>query len=91
MGRGDIDQTSGRWQGVDHEAVGINGHADDVRAETAQELDHRRISRFLDGDRVSWIGEDPRDQIDRVLGAGGHDDPVGGGCDATRAGDPMGE
>ncbi len=91
MRGGDVDQSGRRWDGLDDDAVIVDRNPDHLQALTAEQCDHRWISRFLDGDHIAGSGQHSGDQIDGVPGTGGDEDGLGGGCDTSGAGHPAGQ
>ncbi len=57
----------------DVHAVGLQRHFEDPRADTAQRVDDAVIRGTLDDDRRPVRHQQPDDELDRLLGARGHD------------------
>jgi hypothetical protein len=58
-------------------AVGVDRRTDDIRSVEPEALDRRQEGRGLDDDLVAGGNHRLADQVQRLLAAGGDDQPVG--------------
>jgi hypothetical protein len=78
-------------QRVHDDALGVDRHADDVGAAQPGEVAESWVARILDGDDVAGPDQRGQHEVERLLGAGGDDDPVRRRTDAAGALDPRRE
>ena len=86
VGGGDVDQLRSGGYRIDDQSLTVDRNAAHRCAHRAEQEEQRPIPRVLEGHPVPGSQQDPRDQVDRLLGAVGDHDVVGRGSDA--AGDP---
>ena len=91
VGRGGVDQPDVGRDPVDHDALVVDGDGGDPHPHGRPEVADRRVPRLLDGGVIARAQQDPGDEVDRLLGAGGDDKVLGRRLDAPGAADPVGQ
>jgi hypothetical protein len=87
----DVDDARRGRQQIHHQALVIDGDAHHLRAQGAQQAPHRHVPGVLDRDAVAGLEQDPGDQVDGMLGAGGDHHRVFSGRHRSRPGHPAGD
>ena len=87
----DVDDARRGRQQIYHQALVIDGDAHDLRAQGAEQAPHRHVPGVLDRDAVAGLEQDPGDQVDGMLGAGGDHHRVFSGRHRSRPGHPAGD
>ncbi len=89
-GRG-VDEAGLVGDGVDDDALVIDGHALYARAEGREEHAGQRVARVFDGDAITGPQHGAGNDVDGLLGAGGDQNVLCRGLDAARDADVAGD
>ena len=78
-----VDGPDAARQRVDDQALVIDRNAEHAKPQRPEQLPRRAIARIFDGDRLAWLEQDARQQIECLLGAVRDDEVFGRGRDAS--------
>ena len=87
----DVDDARRGRQQIHHQALVIDGDAHHLCAQGAEQAPHRHVPGVLDRNAVAGLKQDPGDQVDGMLGAGGDHHRVFSGRHRSRPGHPAGD